>query len=170
VVESVNLVVGTLPGSPAVVLRASGFQVLVDVAEQDAPFVSVGQTGQATISALGVSSGVTVVQGPISGTQASSAAGASVVSFPVLLALPSPPPGLLPGMSAQVAWTAASRTSVLAVPTTAIRSGDTGDVVLAMVAGRPQTEPVTVGLSTSSLTQVETGLQAGERVVTGLAG
>ena len=34
------------------------------------------------------------------------------------------------------------RSSVLAVPTTAIRSGDTGDVVLALVGGRPQTEPV----------------------------
>jgi macrolide-specific efflux system membrane fusion protein len=170
VVESVNLVVGTLPGSPAVVLRATGFQVLVDVAEQDAPFVRVGQTGQATISALGVTSTVTVVQASISGTQASSTAGASVVSFPVLLSLPSPPPGLLPGMSAQVAWTAASRSSVLAVPTTAIRSGDTGDVVLALVGGRPQAEPVAVGLSTSSLTQVVSGLQAGERVVTGVAG
>ncbi len=170
VVESVNLVVGTLPGSPAVVLHATGYQVVVDVAEQDAPFVRVGQTGQATFPALGVSGEFTVVRGPISGAQASSTAGASVVTFPVLLGLPNPRPGLLPGMSAQVSWTAASRTGVLAVPTSAIRSGDTGDVVLAMVGGRPQSEPVTVGLSTTSLTQVVSGLQAGERVVTGVSG
>jgi hypothetical protein len=42
--------------------------------------------------------------------------------------------------------------------------------VLVLVGGRAQSEPVTVGLSTSSMTQVVSGLRAGERVVTGLAG
>ena len=170
VVLSVNLVVGTLPGSPAVVLRATGYQVVVDVAEQDAPYITVGQTGQASFTALGATAPVAVVQAPTAGSNASSTAGATVVSFPVTLAITGPPPGLLPGMSAQVSWTAATKTNVLAVPTGALRSGDTGDVVQVLVNGQPQTTAVSIGLSTTSLTEITSGLQAGDAVITGTTG
>ncbi len=181
VVTAVNLTVGTLPANPAIELRTTTLSVQVPVAEQDAPYVAAGQQVQLTYSALGVTGSGTVAAAPLepstsSGGSTSAGTGrggagtgaTEVVTYPVTVSIIDPPPGLLVGMSVQAAWTAATRTNVLAVPTQAIQGGDSGYVVRVLVGSRPATRAVTLGLSTTSLTEVTGGLERGDQVVTGV--
>lgn len=167
VITAVDLVVGALPGTPAVELRTTGLTVQVPVQEQDAPYVQAGQSVQLTFSALGLSGTGTVVAPPLEPQTTSGPAG-SVVSYPVTVSIIDPPPALLPGMSVSATWTAATRDQVLTVPTSAIQSSDAGYVVRLLDNGTPVTRPVTVGLSDSSLTEVTGGLSPGDQVVTGV--
>jgi multidrug efflux pump subunit AcrA (membrane-fusion protein) len=71
-------------------------------------------------------------------------------------------------MTADVTITTASASGVLAVPAAALRGTAGNYTVLVMTAaGTPEARPVTVGLITSSLVEVKSGLNAGEVVVTG---
>lgn len=174
-VTAVDLTVGTLPATPAVELRTTALNVQVPVQEQDAPYVRAGQPAQITFNALGVTGSGVVAAAPLEpsttagGGPTTGGGGSAVVTYPVTIAITDAPPGLLPGMSAQVSWTAATRASVLAVPTEAVHSSDTGDVVQVLAGSTPHRVGVTLGLSTSSLTEIITGLRAGDRVVTGVS-
>lgn len=165
VILSENLLPGTLPGTPAITMRADGYHVVVEIAEQDAPYVRVGQHGQVGFPALATTTAATVVQAPIAATPA--APGSTVVSFPVVFAVTAPPPQLLPGMSATLTLGVSSQPHVLAVPTTAVQNADAGYVVRVLVDGQPVTRPVRLGLSTPSLTQIVAGLAEGDQVITG---
>jgi hypothetical protein len=92
----------------------------------------------------------------------------SVVSYAVKVALDAPPAGLRPGMSADITITAASAPNVLAIPSRAL-TGNAGSYTVRVVAadGSVSTRSIEVGLVTSSLAEVKSGLQAGELVVTG---
>ena len=139
-----------------------------------APHVRAGQPAQIAFNALGVTGSGVVAAAPLEpsttgvGGPTTGAGGSDVVTYPVTIAITDAPPGLLPGMSAQVSWTAATRVSVLAVPTQAVHSSDTGDVVWVLAGNTPHLVGVTLGLSTSSLTEIIAGLRAGDRVVTGV--
>jgi multidrug efflux pump subunit AcrA (membrane-fusion protein) len=166
-VQSMDVVVGALPGSPAVVLRADGYQVVVSVAEQDAPFIKVGQVGTVSFSAINASSPAKVVQAATSSS--TSASSGSVAAFSVIFSVTEPPSDLLPGMSASVSMVAVTRKSVLTVPTTAIQSGDVGYFVRILQDGQPVNRPVQLGLSTTSLTEITKGLALGAPVITAVS-
>jgi macrolide-specific efflux system membrane fusion protein len=70
-------------------------------------------------------------------------------------------------MTANVTVTTASASNVLAVPAAALRGTDGNYSVLVLVDGAPQAQPVTVGLITSSLVEIKSGLNAGDNVVIG---
>jgi hypothetical protein len=71
-------------------------------------------------------------------------------------------------MTADITITTASATGVLAVPAAAVR-GIAGNysVLVMTAAGTPEARAVTVGLMTSSLVEIQSGLTAGDIVVTG---
>jgi hypothetical protein len=93
-----------------------------------------------------------------------------VVAYAVTVALSDPPTTVRAGMTADVTITTASAAQVLAVPAAAIRGRAGAYSVLVMTAaGQPEAKPVTVGLMTSSLVEVRSGLSAGDVVVTGTA-
>jgi len=103
---------------------------------------------------------------------ASSAAGGSTAT--TAAASPSPGPAAstsvspLPGMSAEVAITIAQVTDVVAVPAAAV-SGTNGQYVVRVLGadGQVQSRSVEVGLITSSMAEIRSGLAAGDSVVTG---
>jgi membrane fusion protein, macrolide-specific efflux system len=166
VVTAVNVSAGLPPPSGAAVeLRSATLVVVASVVEQDVPKLKANQAAQVTFAALGVTSTAVVTGMP---TQANPASGSGAVTFPVTLAVRNPPPGLLPGMSAQVSITIAQRSNVLTVPTAAIQGTDTAPTVQVMVAGRPQDRPVEIGLSTEQRTEITVGLSVGDTVVTGV--
>ena len=179
VVSTVDATVGTLPGTPAIEIRTTTMSVQVPVQEQDAPYVQSGQAATINFAALGLTGTGVVAAAPLepnSATSSNSAASAflggstqAVVTYPVTITITDPPPGLLPGMSATVNWTATTREGVLAIPTSALQGADSGTVVRVLVGSAPRTVPVSVGLSTSSLTEVTAGLRAGDQVITGIS-
>ena len=70
-------------------------------------------------------------------------------------------------MTGSLSVTIAKRSNVLVVPTSAVSGDLSSSFVQVMQNGKPTYRQVTTGLSTSSLTQITSGLVAGEVVVTG---
>ncbi len=62
----------------------------------------------------------------------------------------------------------ASRSNVLLVPTAAVLGSGSSPLVRVLQNGAPVYRSVTTGMATSSLTQITSGLAAGETVVTGV--
>jgi membrane fusion protein, macrolide-specific efflux system len=84
----------------------------------------------------------------------------------VVTAAPNTPSGLYSGATATVSIIYNKLTDVLAVPTAAVQISNTGkDFVYAVVNGRQVARDVTTGLTNAGLTQITSGLTAGERVV-----
>jgi len=139
--------------------------VTADFAESDVTKISTGQKAAVTITATGdqVAGTVTTVE-PV----ASSSGSSSVVSYSVTVALDNPPAKALSGMSAQVAVTINEADNVVAVPAIAL-VGTSGNYAVRVMGsdGSVTVVPIQVGLVTSSLAEVQSGVTAGDVVVTG---
>lgn len=165
-VTAVNIATGAdAPSGAAITLDTNRFQVTADVVESDVPSIKVGQTAEVTVAAVGADMTGTV--SAIAPTAASSGSSNSVVSYAVTLDLAAAPAGLRSGMTADITITTASASGVLAVPAAALRGTSGNYSVLVLVNGAPEARPVTVGLMTSSLVEVQSGLSAGDPVVIG---
>jgi multidrug efflux pump subunit AcrA (membrane-fusion protein) len=165
VVSAVNIMPGMVaPGASDIVLDSTTLEVVADVVESDISSLAVGQPAVVTISALDLQAPGTVTS--IAAT--TSASSSSVVTFPVTVTLTDPDERIKPGMSSDVKITTASADNVVAVPVAAL-SGRNGNYVVRVQAadGSIETRPVTVGLVTETLAEVQSGLSAGESVVVG---
>lgn len=101
---------------------------------------------------------------------ASAAESGGVVSYAVTVALEKPSADLLPGMTADLTITTASASDVLTIPTAALNGANGAYAVQVLGAnGAAEIRQVTVGLVTSTLVEVKSGLSAGEAVITGTA-
>jgi RND family efflux transporter MFP subunit len=166
IVSAVNVVAGAdAPSGDAIVVDAQTYEVTADVVESDISSMTLGQPATVTVAALGASAEGTVAAIGRTSTTSSST---SVVSYPVTVGLTNPPAGLLPGMTANVTITTASVSNVLTIPSEAL-TGTAGNYTVRTlsVAGVPVSRPVTVGLVTSTVAEIKTGLSAGDAVVTG---
>lgn len=165
-IVAVNVVPGTTaPSGDAIQLMTTELDVTADFAESDVPSLSAGQKATVTITATGdrVAGTLTAVE-PVASTSGSS----SVVSYSVTVALDSAPAKSLPGMSAQVAITIDEADNVVAVPAIALE-GSNGNYSVRVLNedGSVTVRPVEVGLITSSLAQIKSGVSDGEAVITG---
>jgi macrolide-specific efflux system membrane fusion protein len=97
----------------------------------------------------------------------SSSGSSSTVEYTVDLAPHDLPSLAKSGMTGSLTVTIASRSNVLVVPTSAVSGTSSASFVRVMQNGTPSYRQVTTGMATSSLTQITSGLVAGEVVVTG---
>lgn len=167
VVTTVSIVTGLeAPSGDAIVIESTDLQVTADVVEGDLTSMQLGQAATVTIGA--VDADVTGTVSAIAPT-ASSDSSSGVVSFPVTITLTDAPATVRSGMTADITITIESATNVLNVPATALRGTAGAYTVLVMGAdGQPVSQPVEVGLVTSSLAEITSGLTAGQEVVTGV--
>lgn len=166
IVTAVNILPGVdAPSGAAITIDTATYQVTANVVESDVSSIQLGQTADVTVAAIGASLTGTVTA--IAPTADSSSSSSSVVNYAVTIALADPPKALRSGMTADVTITTASATNVLAVPAAAIRGVNGNYSVLVMNEGTPQAHPVTVGLMTSALVEIKSGLNAGDEVVIG---
>jgi len=166
-VTAVAIEVGSeAPAGAAITIAAASLEVTTSVVESDVSSISVGQPATITISAIDATLKGTVSS--IAPTAASQGGNNGVVSYAVEIALDAPPTALRAGMSADVSIVTATASGVVAIPSRAL-SGSAGSYTVRVVAadGTVTTRAVEVGLVTSSLAEIKSGLQAGERVVTG---
>jgi multidrug efflux pump subunit AcrA (membrane-fusion protein) len=165
-VVAVNLVVGTTaPSGDSIQIMGPDMQVTTQFAESDLPSLALGQQATVTVSATGDElTGTLTAIDPV----ASTSAGSSVVSYPVTIALTSVPATVLSGMSAEVAVTVAAAPNVLAIAATAL-NGSAGNYSVQVIdgSGAPITRQVQVGLVTSSLAEIKSGLSEGDEVIIG---
>jgi macrolide-specific efflux system membrane fusion protein len=165
-VTAVNVTKGAdAPSGAAITIDATTYQVSADVVETDVSKIQLGQAADVTVDAVNADLAGTV--SAIAPTSESSSSSSSVVSYAVTIDLTSPPKELRSGMTANVTVTTASASNVLAVPAAALRGTDGNYSVLVLVDGVPQAQPVTVGLITSSLVEIKSGVNAGDNVVIG---
>jgi membrane fusion protein, macrolide-specific efflux system len=167
-VTAVNVVEGfDAPSGDAIVVDTATYEVTAQVVESDIESISLGQPATVTVDA--VKSDVEGVVAAIAPT-ASAADNGGVVSYAVTVTLKSPPAAVRPGMSADITITTASATAVLTVPAAAL-NGTAGNYAVRVLtpAGVPEARQVDVGLVTSSLAEIKSGLAAGEAVITGTA-
>jgi macrolide-specific efflux system membrane fusion protein len=153
------------PDAAAITMLSGALRVSTTVVESDIAAIQVGQEATVTLAAVDATlRGKVVSIDPVG----SDSGGSGVVSFAVVVELDAPPANLRPGMSADISIVAASATNVLAIPSRAL-SGAAGSYTVRVVAadGTVSVRDVEVGLVTSSQAEIKSGLQAGERVVTG---
>jgi len=165
VVLAVNIQPGVdAPSGTAISIQSSAFQVSASVTETDLPSLSLGLTADVTVTAIKQTGQGTVTE--IS--PAGSSTGGGVVSYAIVVSLPKPPAGTASGMSASVSVTISAATGVIAVPSTALVTSNGGYAVRILDAsGQPQSVPVTVGLITTTLAEIQSGITEGQSVVTG---
>ncbi len=164
VITAVNVAAGAdAPSGDAIEMQSSDLQVTADVTETDLPSIAMGQP--ASVSVAAANSNVDGTVTAIAPTSDSSSS--SVVTYAVTVSLPDVPAAVKSGMSANVSITTASADNVVAVPAIAL-IGTTGNYsVRTITDGEVQTVPVQVGLVTSSLAEIQSGLDAGTAVVVG---
>jgi hypothetical protein len=78
------------------------------------------------------------------------------------------PAGARVGMTGQASVVTASRRNVVVVPSSAIGGSSANPTVQVVQDGTTVVRPVVVGLVTTQGSEILTGLQAGEQVVTGV--
>lgn len=130
----------------------------------DASVVNEIKAGdQAVITTEGASAPVTGTVGSI-GLIASTSSG--VATFPVVIDVTGTPSGLYAGASANVTIIYKRVANALVVPSAAVQPGPGGtSTVNVMVNGRQVPRNVTTGIVSGGLTQITSGLTAGEQVV-----
>jgi HlyD family secretion protein len=179
VITAVNIVAGGSSGSSAALSIADTGQLHVDVLvdETEIANVQVGQQAQITLDAL---SGITLT-GTVANIDPSGTVSNGVVNYSVRVNLDPSDAALKLDMTANASLIGEKAENVLAVPTTAIRSGralnsadaqsgvtttDTAsNMVLVLKDGQPRRVPVTVGMTADDLTEVSGDLQAGDEVL-----
>ncbi len=169
VVTAVNVTPGAdAPTGAAITIDESTYQVTADVVESDISSIQLGQTADITIDSIGADLTGTVASiAPTAASSGSSGSSGSPVSYAVTIDVSSPPKTLKSGMTADITITTASASGVLAVPAAAIRGTSGNYSVLVLVNGSPEARPVEVGLMTSSLVEIKSGLNEGDEVVIG---
>ena len=168
VVASVGVVAGVLaPSGNAVTLEVGPMQVTASFAESDISKLKVGQPTTVTVAAAG-STPIDGVVSQITPTAATAAGGSSVVTYAVRITLTNAPTTVLSGMTASAAVTTAQAASVIAVPAIAL-VGSSGNYGVRVIAadGTSQVVQVQVGLVTTSLAEVKSGITEGETVSIG---
>lgn len=167
IVLAVNITAGVdAPSSDAITIQSTGFQVSASVAEADLPSLKLGQDSTVTLTASGLTADGKVTQITPTGSGGSSG---GVVSFPIIVSLPTPPAGTASGMSASISITTAQAANVLAVPAIALVGSATNGYEVRVLDSTNQVQlvPVQVGLVTSSLAEIQSGISSGQVVVTG---
>jgi multidrug efflux pump subunit AcrA (membrane-fusion protein) len=86
-------------------------------------------------------------------------------TFPVVIDVTGNPTGLYAGSSASVSIIVKQITGVLTVPTPAVLTENGKTVVHQMVGGKQVSTAVTIGAVYGALTEIKTGLKAGDQVV-----
>ncbi|MEJ0021203.1 MAG: efflux RND transporter periplasmic adaptor subunit [Candidatus Doudnabacteria bacterium] len=131
--------------------------------EVDAAKVSVGQKVNLTFDALDSLNVVgTVAQVDTLGTVSQ-----GVVTYNVKIGFDSQDARIKPGMSVTAAIITDVKTDIVAVPSSAVKSDSNGDYVQVLNSkGEPENKTVQVGISNDTDTEITSGLNEGDMVVT----
>ncbi len=136
-------------------------EVDADFAEADATKLTTGMAARVTWNAL---TGATAT-GTVTSIDPTATTSNNVVSYGVVVDLTTLPKGIRIGQSTNVVVTTASKQNVLAVPSTAVTGAGTTGVVTVYANGTTHRQPVGIGLIGDTLTEITSGLQAGDEVV-----
>jgi hypothetical protein len=171
-IAAVGLKVGANSSGGTITIVGTGTQQV----QATVPLTQIAliKTGQpVSISADGVA---TKLRGTVTSIGLLSSTSGSTTTFPVTITLAAGSPSLFDGSGADVVITTGTAPNVLTVPNSAIHTGVNGSHTVSVDAGGKTTEvQVKLGLEGTDVTEVTSGLKAGQQVVlanlaTGLPG
>jgi membrane fusion protein, macrolide-specific efflux system len=173
VVDDVTVKIGDhiqAGGKLATLAPTQSLVATAEVSQLDVAKLKVGQRVTLTFDALdGADTSGTVDEIADSPTSSDSSAGTTtVVQYPVTVRIGKLPTGGRTGMTGQASVVTTSRRNVVVVPSSAIGGTTANPTVQVVQDGTTVTRPVVVGLVTTQGSEILTGLQAGEQVVTGI--
>jgi hypothetical protein len=172
VLESWNVVLGGSVSTTTALATVEFPRELIAqalVTQADVASLKVGQKASLAIDGItgdAFSATITSIASQAASSSSSGSA-SSTVEYTVDLAPQALPALAKSGMTGSLTVTIASRSGVLVVPTSAVSGSSSSSFVRVMMNGVPAYRQVTTGLASSSLTQITSGLAAGETVVTG---
>lgn len=158
--SSTSAAASSASSADIVVLSPGAFDVTTSVSDTQIGELKLGD--EAIITPDG---STTPVYGTISeiGMLASTSSG--VATYPVTVAVTGTPGGLFAGASASVDLVIMQATNVLTVPTSAVHVIGPRAFVYELQNGKEAAHTVTIGAQGSGLTQITSGLSAGDQVV-----
>lgn len=159
-------------GTTGFIILASLDELVVtaDFAESDVVNVQTGQSVRLEFDAIPgeIREGTVTQVAPYGSVDR---LGATLTTYEVTISVPSAPSGLRAGMTAQASITTEERLSVIAAPVTALVQLGDGFVVQVQAGdGTVSTVAVEVGIRGGYWVEILSGLQEGDRVVTGADG
>ena len=168
---------GSTGGSSASATSStSGFITLSDLgqmqikgafSESDVSSVQAGQSATVVFPALTDAddpAGITAT-GTVTSVDLSSVVTSNVVTYGVTVSLSSPSPRIKLGETGNVTVTTATQAGVLTAPTNAITTLGGTKTVTVQNGGSTQVVPVQVGIAGNGLTQISSGVSAGQKLV-----
>jgi len=162
VLASMTAVEGSYTNSSypvAVINGTEGMKITVSVSETLVPQLAIGDSVDISISAVG-----NVFEGTIRSVDQTASMQTNLYS--VTLALPAEAEGLIAGMFADVTFHTNVNDNTVVIPTQAILTSNNTQHVFVVEDGTARYKEVTTGLTGSGVTEILSGLTAGEQLVT----
>jgi macrolide-specific efflux system membrane fusion protein len=148
----------------AIVKTGATPAITVDLTEIDVPKIKPGDKATITLSALPNKT----FTGKIIAIDTTGIISSGVVNYPTTIQLDSDAPELLPNMSATADIITGIKDNVLLVPLAAVQSSNGQLTVRIMKNGQVTSVPVEVGSSNDTQTEIISGLNEGDTVVTAI--
>jgi multidrug efflux pump subunit AcrA (membrane-fusion protein) len=141
-------------------------EVVASFAESDISAMKVGDDAVFTFPALkpDASGSAAPVTGKITAIAQTATTTSNVVSYPVTVSISNPPAALRLGQSATISVTTATASQALVVPTLAITTTGSRQLVTVVKNGTTTAVRVTTGINANGRTQVLTGLSDGDEI------
>jgi multidrug efflux pump subunit AcrA (membrane-fusion protein) len=153
-------------GSTVLVLgNFSQLSVVASVNEVDIPKLQVGQKATITLDAF---SDKTYV-GKVTSIDSVGTASSGVVTYNVYITLIAPPSTIHSGMTASVIIQTDRRDNVVTVPLAAVQTSSGSSYVRVMKNGKVSQVDVTTGISSDTETEITSGINEGDVVVTSVS-
>ncbi len=134
----------------------------ISLNEIDITKIKVGQDATLTFDAIPNFS----IAGKVAQVDTIGTVSQGVVNYTVKISFATQDSRIKPGMSVSASVITDVHQDTLTVPNTAVKTNGTQKYVQILTNGQPQNQDVTVGLSNDTMTEILSGLQEGDNVVT----
>ncbi len=151
---------GGSSASAIVLITPGEFEVTGSISDAQVHEIAVGQGADVTPAGT-----TRTYTGKVTEVAPVATISSGVATFPVTVTIAGAHNELRSGMSASVSVTVNQVVGVLTVPTSAVHTSGASSTVRVLEKGQPVTVPVTAGASDAQVTQIVSGLSAGEEVV-----
>ncbi len=158
----VNLHDSVSSGTTAVTLITNQSITEIPFNEIDITKIKVGQKATLTFDAI---DGLSLV-GQVTNIDTLGTVTQGVVNYNVEIAFDATGTQVKPGMSVTASIITAADQNVLTVPNSAVKTSGGQSYVQVLVNGKPQQKPVQIGTANDTDTEITSGLNAGDEVVT----
>jgi len=162
-IAAVNLQVGEQASGVIATLITNQKIATLSLNEVDITKIAIGNKATLSFDAI---EGLTI-SGEIAQIDTLGTVAQGVVNYVVKIAFDTQDTRVKPGMSANASIILEAKPDVLAVPSSAVKNDSTGTYIQQLdTAGVPKNIPVTVGLTTDTQTEILSGIQEGDAIIT----